>query len=150
MSTAPRSALCDVLTEDVARQISPGMAYLSQTAPVTGKAPEVCAYADAAGRQVSLMPASRPFATEVALAQELARNPGSGGMNTVRVNDLDRLGDGGFSEVATVKGQDSTVVFVVWHVGSRAWVVTVSVPGESAQEDQAVAIARQISPQLPT
>ena len=149
---APTSALCRILTPTAARTVAADMTSRAVTAPVKGQAPDICLYADAKQNLLlSLMPTSRPYTTEAAVARQASANPSTAQMSSVTVRPVDALGDAAFSERDLTQDGTQAVVFVVWHTGAKSWVLTLSSTAQGPDRTaQTVALARRLAAQLPT
>ncbi|MFM9610660.1 hypothetical protein [Streptomyces niveiscabiei] len=152
MKTLPPSRLCAVLSADAARRLVPGARFTAQVAPDQGSAPDVCAYTSADGdASVSLTPATRPYAAELAAAHSLRADPAPAQMSGVTVDAVTGLGTRAFRETAFQTETRQRVTFTVWEAGARAWVLTYAVaaatpgtPGAVA-DDPVVRVAKSLS-----
>lgn len=150
MKTLPPSRLCAVLSADAARRLVPGARFTAQVAPDQGSAPDVCTYASA-DASVSLTPATRPYAAELAAAHSLRADPAPAQMSGVTVDEVTGLGKRAFRETAFQTETRQRVTFTVWEAGARAWVLTYAVavgtpgtPGAVAG-DPVVRVAKSLS-----
>ncbi|WP_416969567.1 hypothetical protein [Streptomyces sp. 4F14] len=150
--TLPPSRLCAVLTADAARRLVPGARLTAQVAPDQGTAPDVCAYTSPDGdATVSLTPATRAYAAELAAAHSLRADPAPAQMSGVRVDAVSGLGKQAFRETAFQTQTRQRVTFTVWDAGTRAWVLTYAVaagtPGTpgAVGDDPVVRVAKSLS-----
>ncbi|WP_370133042.1 hypothetical protein [Streptacidiphilus sp. EB103A] len=122
------------------------------TAPVKGQAPNICLYGNARHNLLlSLMPTSRPYATEAAVARQASTNPSTAQMTSVTVRPVGALGDAAFSERDLTQDGTQAVVFVVWHTGAKSWVLTLSSTAQGPDRTaQTVALAQRLATELPT
>jgi len=151
MKTAPTSRLCAVLDTAVARQVLTDPVLVPRVAPLKGTAPDACSYAS--GDRTSMLtlnPSSRSYAAEVSAAHSLAADPASAGMREVKSTRVTGLGEAAFVETTEVLQPPQTVTFVVWHSGSRVWVLTLARPlGPKNDADKLVPVARRLTAHLP-
>ena len=151
MKTAPTSRLCALLDTAVARQVLSAPVLLPRVAPVKGTAPDSCSYASGdRTSMLTLSPSSRSYDAEVSAARSLAADPASAGMREVRSTPVSGLGRAAFRETAEVLQPPQSVTFVVWHTGSRAWVLTLARPlGPKENTEHLVPMARRLTTRLP-
>ncbi|MET8976434.1 hypothetical protein ABZX85_12540 [Streptomyces sp. NPDC004539] len=152
MKTLPPSRLCAVLTADAARGLVTGARLTSQVAPDQGPAPDVCTYTAADGAAtVSLTPATRAYAAELAAAHSLRADPAPAGMSGVRVDTVTGLGTRAFRETAYQTQTGQRITFTVWDAGTRTWVLTYATaagtPGAppAVADDAVVKVAKSLS-----
>ncbi|GHE08894.1 hypothetical protein [Streptomyces alanosinicus] len=125
-----------------------------RVAPVKGKAPDSCGYTSGDGSAIlTLNPSARSYAAELSAAHSLVRDPAVAGMSEVKVTEADGLGQAAFRETAQVMKPPQNVAFVVWHAGSRTWVLTLaesgSGSGKALDTDPLMDVARRLTPRLP-
>ncbi|QNP68651.1 hypothetical protein IAG44_03675 [Streptomyces roseirectus] len=152
MRTLLPSRLCAALTADAARELVPGARFTAQVGPDKGTAPDVCAYTSPDGSgSVSLTPATRPYAAELAAAYSLRADPAPAGMSGVRVDTVSGLGERAFRETAYQTQAHQNVTFTVWNAGARTWVLTYASTGEgpvapgAVGDDEVVGVARTLA-----
>ncbi|WNM35770.1 hypothetical protein RKE30_38140 [Streptomyces sp. Li-HN-5-11] len=148
VKTAVPSRLCAALDLTTARKVLADLQHSPQVAPQQGAAPDACSYATSSGEVVlTLSPASRPYATELAVAHKVAGDLASSGMRDVRVKKITGLGRAAFEETGYLTEQHMT--YVIWLSGTRSWVLGLAEAVKTDASSQLVPVAQQIAPRLP-
>lgn len=148
--TLPPSSLCLAFDLAAAQTVSANLRFTPQAGTDQGAAADACTYTNEDGTAVlSLAPATRPYDTELALAHDVERDPGSSGMTGVRVETVTGLGQAAFSETGVVVKPQQNITYVVWRSGSRAWVLSLAEVEKTDLTGRVAPLARQISPRLP-
>ncbi|WP_217213790.1 hypothetical protein [Streptomyces sp. AC550_RSS872] len=148
--TLPPSHLCTVLDRSAARQVLTDPKQAPRVAPQKGTALDSCSYTSGDGTaMLTLNPSARSYSAELSAAHRLVRDPASAGMRNVKVTEVTGLGQGAFSETVQVLHPPQDVAYVVWHAGSKVWVLTLAETAGAKGADRLVSLARQITPRLP-
>jgi hypothetical protein len=148
--TLPPSRLCTVLDRSAARQVLTDPKQAPRVAPQKGTALDSCSYTSGDGTaMLTLNPSARSYSAELSAAHSLVRDPASAGMRNVKVTEVTGVGQGAFSETVQVLQPPQDVAYVVWHAGSKVWVLTLAETAGAKGADRLVSLARQITPRLP-